>query len=75
MRAMTGLKVLNLRYNLLKSVEAEQFKFNTELVELILEDNALTELEKVTFHQLGKLELLRLGGNKLTELPEELLAG
>ena len=72
---MINLKVLNLRYNALANMNVGQLDYMKELVELILEDNQLTELEKTTFNQQGKLELLRLGNNKLTELPEDLFKG
>jgi hypothetical protein len=73
--ALTNLKVLNLRYNEIKVVNKLQFAKNTQLVELIIEDNLIAKLEPETFLTQSLLELLRIGNNLITELPEALFAG
>jgi hypothetical protein len=69
---LTGLKVLNLRYNDLTKIPAQGLRQQSLLEELIVEDNKLTQLDEVQFETQTNLVLLRLGGNQITELHENL---
>ena len=60
---------------MLSSLTAEVFRGLTNIKELHLRSNGLTELSGRLFQGLGHLNILNLATNNLTELPRELFIG
>lgn len=66
---MTSLRILNMRANQIRTIDANVFRSNAELRELNMENNSLTVLPPGLFSNNTKLEYLRLGSNKISTLP------
>ncbi|XP_020782191.1 toll-like receptor 13 [Boleophthalmus pectinirostris] len=67
-RNLYSLRKLDLSFNLIRTLECQDFAKLTNLVQLNLQWNSLTALNKCSFNTLSKLEVLKLQGNSMTKL-------
>uniref|UniRef100_A0A3B3ZGH4 TIR domain-containing protein n=1 Tax=Periophthalmus magnuspinnatus TaxID=409849 RepID=A0A3B3ZGH4_9GOBI len=67
-RNLRSLQKLDLSFNLIKTLECQDFAQLTNLTQLNLQWNNLTALNKCSFVTLSKLEILKLQGNLITKL-------
>ena len=70
LRGLHGLRTLELRWNLLRTLPRDVFADLGNLTELDLRDNRLATLPQDIFDPLGTLERLALSDNALTSLPD-----
>ncbi|XP_006862425.1 PREDICTED: toll-like receptor 12-like [Chrysochloris asiatica] len=72
--AESGLWVLDLSNNQLKSIHPDTFSCLPHLRELLLQENQLSHLDDQMYQGLKRLETLNLSGNQLAALGENWLA-
>jgi Leucine-rich repeat (LRR) protein len=60
LRPFTKLRILDLNNNEIKTLEKDLFMFNTELQQITLHDNKITEVHLTAFDNLKKLKELNM---------------